>query len=115
VIEKHLFDKNKFQVKHPLPSLAINDPAFYPESSLFIWRGPTWIMLNWFMHQFLLDKGYKEESRKLVENVVELIDKSGFREYYNPFNGKGYGARDFTWSCLVLDMVKMEKAWNEKR
>ncbi|WP_439673173.1 hypothetical protein [Cupriavidus necator] len=33
------------------------------------------------------------------------IERSGFREYYNPFSGEGYGAKDFTWSGLVIDMV----------
>ena len=42
----------------------------------------------------------------MLESIKELIEKSGFREYYNPNTGKGYGAMDFTWSGLVVDMMK---------
>jgi hypothetical protein len=30
----------------------------------------------------------------------QLLEISGFREYYNPFTG----AREFAWSGLLLDM-----------
>lgn len=30
-----------------------------------------------------------------------LIERSGFREYYEPFTGQRFGARDFTWSGLL--------------
>lgn len=80
---------------------------------MFIRRGPTWIMLNWFIQQPLLNKGFKKESREMVVNVIKPIEKSGLREYYNPFTSEGYVAKDFTtWSGLVLDMIKMEKSYN---
>jgi hypothetical protein len=28
----------------------------------------------------------------------------GFREYYDPIHGDGLGAKDFTWSGLLIDM-----------
>ncbi|MCG9972598.1 amylo-alpha-1,6-glucosidase [Christiangramia crocea] len=115
VMERHFFNENEFHTKYPIPSLAINDPAFNPHESMYIWRGPTWIFNNWFMHQFMLEKGYNEEARHLIDAIVNLVDKSGFREYYNPFNGEGYGARNFTWAGLVLDMIQMhESHTNEK-
>jgi hypothetical protein len=33
-----------------------------------------------------------------------LVEKSGFREYYDPVTGEGHGAREFTWSGLLVDM-----------
>lgn len=77
--------------------------------SLYIWRGPTWILYNWFMHKYLLENDYKKEAHRLIESIKQLIEMSGFREYYNPFTGEGHGARDFTWSGLVLYMIQMEK------
>ena len=108
VIDRHFFNKEEFHTKYPIPSVAINEPSFYPKESLYIWRGPTWIVNNWFMHQFLLKKGYKEEAKHLVTAIEKLVGKSGFREYYNPFTGEGYGATNFTWAALVLDMIQME-------
>lgn len=109
VLKTHFHNKEEFNVRYPLPSVSIKEQSFNPVSSIFIWRGPTWVMHNWFMHQFLLESGYTKESTKLLKSVKQLIHKSGFREYYNPFTGEGYGAKDFTWAGLVVDMMKMEK------
>lgn len=112
VIERHLLNKNEFSLPFPIPSVAMNDPAFNPKESLYIWRGPTWVVYNWFLHQSLIERGYRKEATQLVETIKDLISKGGFREYYNPFTGEGYGAQDFTWSTLVVDMMKMEEEKN---
>ena len=109
VIDIHLFNQQEFDAPYPLPSVAQNHVSFNPGASSYIWRGPTWIVNNWFLHQFLLEKGYEQEATRLVERVRELIEKSGFREYYNPYTGEGYGAKDFTWAGLVVDMILMER------
>lgn len=111
IVERHLFKKEEFQTPYLLPSVAVNDPAFDPfEAPIYLWRGPTWVVSNWFLYQCLLCNGYVEEANKLLETVKKLIAKSGFREYYHPFVGDGYGAKDFTWSGLVVDMMCMKKA-----
>lgn len=109
VVETHFFNKEEFEVPFPIPSVAKNHPSFNPGESMYIWRGPTWILFNWFMHQFLMDKGYRKESKMLIKSIKTLIEQSGFREYYNPFTGEGYGAHDFTWAGLVVDMMNMEE------
>ncbi len=115
VIQKHFFNEEEFGVRFPLPSVAKNHPSFNPNESMYIWRGPTWIAHNWFIHQFLMESDYKEESKKLIESILKLIEKNGFREYYNPFTGEGYGAKDFTWAGLVLDMIQMEKRHKQQK
>lgn len=109
VLEKHLFHKGGFHVPFPLPSLSVDEPAFNPDESLYIWRGPTWVVFNWFMQGFLLEKGYRQEAEELLLSVKRLITKSGFREYYNPFTGEGHGAEEFTWSGLVVDMINRQQ------
>ncbi|SDM55092.1 hypothetical protein SAMN05421823_11593 [Catalinimonas alkaloidigena] len=105
VMASHWFNQDEFAVTYPMPSVAVNHPSFNPDSSLFLWRGPTWIYLNWFLHDVLRQSGYKEAALHLVETVKALLEKSGFREYYHPFTGKGMGAQNFTWAGLILDMV----------
>lgn len=109
VLKRHFFNNKEFNVPFPLPSLSISHPAFNPHKSLFIWRGPTWCLYNWFMHKYLMENGFDNEADKLIKSLKQLIEISGFREYYNPFTGEGYGAKDFTWAGLVLDMIKMQK------
>ena len=107
VVETHFFRQNEFHSKYVIPSLSLDHPAFNPRHSMYIWRGPTWVVYNWFLHQFFLSEGYDQAAAHLILSIKELITKSGFREYYNPFSGEGYGARDFTWSGLIIDMLDM--------
>ncbi|RJQ36109.1 trehalase-like protein [Candidatus Microgenomates bacterium] len=109
VMEKHILNKEQFDVPYPIPSTGINEPSFNPHQSKYIWRGPTWIIYNWFIYKFLHKEKYKKEADTLLRTVLDFIKKSGFREYYNPFTGEGYGAKNFTWSGLVLDMLKTKK------
>ncbi|ARS37688.1 trehalase-like protein [Pontibacter actiniarum] len=111
VLQRHLLHKDGFSVPYPIPSLSVREPAFYPGESVYIWRGPTWVVFNWFMHRYLLHKGYPEEADKLLASVRKLISQSGFREYYDPFTGQGHGAQGFTWSGLVLDMIKGSRGY----
>ena len=61
--------------------------------------------MNWFLYHSFQANGFEKEAKRLLESIKELIEKSGFREFYNPHTGKGYGAKDFTWSGLVVDMM----------
>lgn len=115
VVKRHFFNSEEFDTPYPIPSVAKSHPSFDPTESTYIWRGPTWIVSNWFMHQFLMEKGYREESKRLINSIRKLIEKSSFREYYNPFTGEGYGAKDFTWAGLVLDMIQMEAGQKIKK
>lgn len=108
VITAHFSNKGQFNVPYPLPSLAVQEAAFQPKESRYIWRGPTWVINNWFLNRVFLKRGYRSEAHKLVESVRELIKKSGFREYYHPFTGAGMGAENFTWAGLVTDMIRQE-------
>ena len=39
-------------------------------------------------------------------DIAKLVEKSGFREYFQPETGAGLGAHDFTWAAaLYLDLV----------
>lgn len=107
IIDKHLFNEEEFGADYPLPSVAKNEPSFNPEESDYIWRGPTWVLYNWFIYQCLFYKDFKDEAERLRGSIRALINKSGLREYYNPLTGEGYGAKHFTWSGVVVDMLNL--------
>jgi len=69
-----------------------------------LWRGPTWVCINWFLARGLRKHGFTDEAARIVEKTKELVLRGGFREFYNPFTGEPYGAPGFGWSTLVLDM-----------
>ncbi|MGB7841657.1 MAG: hypothetical protein WBL21_02620 [Salinimicrobium sp.] len=114
VMKRHFFNSDEFHTKYPIPSLATNEEAFDPGASIYIWRGPTWIVNNWFLHKYLVKQNYTKEAERLIDSVKSLIEKSGFREYYDPFTGEGHGAKNFTWCGLVLDMIRSVKEVKEE-
>ena len=42
---------------------------------------------------------------RIVASRIELVERHGFREYYNPLNGEGLAARRFGWSTLLIDLL----------
>lgn len=109
IVSRHLRDPEEFAVPYPAPSLAADEPAFNPrEDGRYLWRGPTWAVGNWCLWRGLREYGFHEDAARLTRSMQDLVQRSGFREYYDPFSGQGYGARDFTWSGLVLDMQAAE-------
>jgi len=105
ILATHFFDPNAFGTPLPLPSVAVRDPAFFAGETPFIWRGPIWAFINWFLFHAFKRRGHEAHAQQLRDALLRSIEKSGFREYYSPFDGEGHGARAFTWSCLAVDMV----------
>jgi glycogen debranching enzyme len=104
VLEAHFDNSSEFGAPLPIPSVEMRDPAFFGGETPFLWRGPTWAPTNWFLYHALKKRGFGERAERLRESLSELVRRSGFREYYDPISGEGHGARDFTWSGLLLDM-----------
>jgi len=104
VIEAHLSNPEEFAAPLPIPSVSMRERSFYRGETPFIWRGPTWAVTNWFLYHALKKRGALAHAHRLRRSLAELVSKSGFREYYDPLSGEGYGAEDFTWSTLLIDM-----------
>ena len=105
LVEGLLTNESHFWLPYPLPSVSASEPKFMPGNPHgFIWRGPTWMNTNWFLSHALRHHGYPGLADEIVTKSHQLIEASGFREYYNPYSGEPYGARDFGWSTIVLDM-----------
>ncbi len=110
IVEEHLLDESRFWLPVPPSSVAADEPAFSPSKDTFLglrryWRGPTWINSAWLLWAGLLRLGYEEKARELVDRIAPVVEREGLREYYDPYSGRGMGARDFAWSALVVDMV----------
>ena len=104
LVNDWLSSPDHFWTPYPLPSVPASNPKFMPGNPHgFIWRGPSWINTNWFLYHALLNHGYKELADIIATKSIECVEKSGFREYYNPYTAEGLGAKDFGWSTLILD------------
>ena len=110
LVKEHLLNNDEFDLAYPVPTVARSEPSFLPAPPVIarepiIWRGPTWINTNWYLVKGLQNHGFDVEAKKLIERTLDLIKQSGFREFFNPYTGQGYGAHNFSWSTLVVDMV----------
>ncbi|MBI2017609.1 hypothetical protein HYS92_01015 [Candidatus Daviesbacteria bacterium] len=101
LVEKHLTNPKEFWTNYPVPTVSMDEPSFDPKG---FWRGTTWIAINWFIYKGLLNYGFSDIAKQIKQSSINLIEKSGFREYFNPITGEGLGAKNFTWGGLVLDM-----------
>ena len=102
LVEQRLLNVEKFKTPYLVPTTAKSEESFDPKEGF--WRGPVWFAPNWFIYKGLKRYGFDDLAEDLREKSLALLDKSGFREQYNPFTGEGYGGHSFTWGGLVLDM-----------
>jgi glycogen debranching enzyme len=71
------------------------------------WRGPIWIILNWLVIEGLQRYDYNALAGEIQRDSLELLARSGFREYYDPRDGSGCGSTDFSWSAaLAFELQK---------
>lgn len=110
LIENHLLNPNEFYTPYPFPSVSKDEKYYVPHDTplhqvKLLWRGPTWIATNWFVVKGLQKHGYDNIAKDVVGKMKMMIEKHGFREYYNPETGEGYRRQNFGWSTLLLDLI----------
>ncbi|MEX0931047.1 MAG: trehalase family glycosidase [Candidatus Paceibacterota bacterium] len=103
LVEKWLLNAKHFWTEFPVPSTSIQELSF--DATKGFWRGPVWIAPNWIIYKGLKRYGFDTIADEIKEKTEALINKSGFREHYNPHTGAGLGANNFTWGGLVIDMT----------
>ena len=106
LIEEHLLDPRRYAAPCGVPSVSMEEPSFRAGWHLFrCWRGPAWINTAWLLVPPLRRLGYAGEAERIVGALVAAVERHGFREYYNPLDGDGLGARRFGWSTLLADLL----------
>ncbi len=113
LIADHLLNPEEFWTNFPIPSVAKNEFFYVPQEipsdkishTSLLWRGPTWVSTNWFIVKGLRKHGQNKIADIIVAKMVEMIEKWGFREFYNPETGEGYRREDFGWSTLIVDLL----------
>jgi hypothetical protein len=71
------------------------------------WRGPVWININWMLAHGLRRYGYTLKADSLQKDLLQLPIRYGFHEYFDSFEGTGYGTDNFSWTAaLFIDIVE---------
>lgn len=98
----HLTNEGEFWSRFPVPSVAMDDPKYDP---LRMWRGPTWVNINYLLIEGLQRSGYEGLARDLRRRTLDLISRNDdIYEYYHPETGDNppRAAATFGWSSAVF-------------
>lgn len=99
-----LFDSKKYWTQYPVPTVPVDAGCF---KARCYWQGPVWINMNWFIIKGLMRLNYRKEADILTAKTQELIEQSGFREYYSTLDGSGCGGGSFSWTAaLTIDLLE---------
>lgn len=108
-----------FNVNFPLPSVGTTSRSYDPHYRELerLWRGGTWINLNWYY----AERGLREQAKnpafkdrpdlvnrclywddRITKSSRNLLSLSGPREFYDPDRGNGqrWRTKSFGWSNL---------------
>jgi hypothetical protein len=109
LVEEHLGHPRRYRAATGIPSVALEEKSFNPRFDRFrCWRGPAWMNTAWFLVAPMRELGYDPDADRIVHSLAEAVEREGFREYYNPLNGKGLGARNFGMSTLLIELLGSE-------
>lgn len=98
---QHLSSPGEFWTAYPLPTVSARDPKFDADQ---MWRGPTWVNVNYLFIEGLEKCGYPDLARELLERTLDVVNlHSDIYEYYNPLTGMHppKAAGIFGWTSAV--------------
>jgi len=106
----HLTDERQFWSRYPIPTVAMDDPKYDPFK---MWRGPTWVNVNYLLIEGLQRSGYPDLARELRSRTLDLICcRNDIYEYYHPVTGENppNAASMFGWSSAVFIDLAIQAA-----
>ncbi len=111
LVQEHLLDPQQFWTPVPPTSVSVGDPTFTRGDGgrfgpKLYWRGPTWINAGWLLWLGLIRLGYDEAAAQMAFRLGRAVREQRLREYYEPYTGRGMGARDFGWSTLIMELLE---------
>jgi putative isomerase len=111
----HLTDERQFWSRYPVPTVAMDDPKYDPFK---MWRGPTWVNVNYLLIEGLQRSGYPELAVELRKRTLDLICcRNDIYEYYHPVTGENppNAASMFGWSSAVFIDLAIQAAREKAR
>jgi len=88
LIDQHLLNPREFLTAHPLPSVALTDPAF----ELRMWRGPVWNSITYWVALGCTRYGRHDAALTLLERALDssaavFAHTNAIFEFYHPHAG----------------------------
>jgi len=107
-----LEDPSAYRTPWPIPTVSRREAAFRPGAigEHLLWRGAAWVNVNWYLCRGLRRHGQAGVARRIEDSTAAMVERWGFREYYDTLSGEGHGAPDFSWTALILDLLETRAA-----
>lgn len=116
LVEEHLLNPMEYapngELRHWITTTAKTEPTWEPRR---YWRGPVWIIMNWFIIDGVRRHGYHDLADVIRRDTLDLIESAGFREYYDARDGSGCGSDDFSWSAALALELSINSLTGEAR
>jgi len=97
-----LKDPKQWWPRFPIPTVAMDDPAFKARG---FWRGDMWPPTNYLIQLGLMRYGFYDVAAELAERTLALLADKGINERYDATTGEPLGAPDYCWTALVWNMA----------
>ncbi len=102
----HLTNPDQFWTTYPLATVSLQDPKFDP---MQMWRGPSWVNINYLFVEILMNIGHYDLAHQLRDRSIAFMQKHhDIYEYYNPVTGERppKSAPIFGWtSAVYIDLA----------
>ena len=109
-LSAHLTDERQFWTRYPVPTVARDDPKYNPQ---VMWRGPTWVNVNYLLVEGLQRAGYPELARELRRRSLEMmLGEDDIYECYHPETGRSSpkAASILGWSSALFIEMALEES-----
>jgi hypothetical protein len=106
----HLTDERTFWTAYPVATVARSDPKYEPQT---MWRGPTWVNVNYLLVEGLEHSGYVALAQDLRRRTLDMmLGEDDLYEYYHPETGKAppRAASIFGWSSALFIEMAIEES-----
>ncbi|MEX1143520.1 MAG: trehalase family glycosidase [Anaerolineales bacterium] len=107
---ENLTDSRQFWSRYPVSTVSMNDPKYDPNK---MWRGPTWVNVNYLLIEGLNRSGYPALANKLRRQTLDLVSRNAdIYEYYHPESGDPppTAAATFGWSAAIFIDLAIQAA-----
>ncbi|CAF1390689.1 unnamed protein product [Adineta steineri] len=98
------------EIEHWCNGMVTGIPSTAPFSSDFeskrYWRGPVWAIINWLITDGLRKNHLIELATIIEGNTINVIERAGFCEYFDPLTGEGLGGNTFSWTAAAYLVLR---------
>jgi hypothetical protein len=109
-LDIHQRETVRDEIERWCQGMFVGVPSTAPFSSDFeskrYWRGPVWAIINWLIADGLRKNHLIELATIIEGNTINVIERTGFCEYFDPITGEGLGGDTFSWTAAAYLVLR---------